>query len=83
MLGRVWAKRIVSEQVWFIPKTAGGLDGGSVVTSDKRCNFYPQLRLKIVFPALELPLNYYINMSIGPPNNIYVSEKQPWQTDKI
>ena len=38
----------------------------------KTCNFYPHLRLEIVFPALKLPQNYLFNMSIGSPSPSYI-----------
>ena len=34
--------------------------GGSSTTPGKLCNFYPHLRLQIVFPALNMPQNFYI-----------------------
>ena len=51
-LQRIWAKRGVSKQVWFVAKTAGGLACWEW--------YNPHLSLETVLPALKLPHNCYI-----------------------
>ena len=64
MLGRIWAKQGVGEQVWFVSHTVGesSTDDG-VATPGKVCNFFPLLSLETAFPALKLTQSFYLIMS--------------------
>ena len=64
MLGRIWAKQGVGEQVWFVSHTVGesGTDDG-VATPGKVCNFFLLLSLETAFPALKLTQSFYLIMS--------------------
>ena len=57
ILGRIWRKQGVGEQVCFVSSTVGGLVG--VATSGKSCNFSPLLSLETMFLALKLIQNCY------------------------
>ena len=69
----MWAKQGVSEQVWFVPKTAGGGWGsGSSAIPGKLCNFCFHLSLEAVFPADKQPQNCFIINIGSPTQHIYI-----------
>ena len=64
ILRKIWPKQGIGKQVLFIPNTVGGGPGGSR-NPRKFYNFFPNWSLEIVFPALTLTQNCYINMNIS------------------
>ena len=76
ILGRLWVKRAVREQVWFVPENSWVVWlGGCSASPGKLCNFYPHLSLITVFPALKVPQNYYIMTSGSSTQHIYPAWK--------
>ena len=60
--------RGAGKQVWFVPNTVGGREGGGlglVATPGKFRNFSPLLSLEKVVPSLKLTQNCYLNMNIS------------------
>ena len=67
-------KRGISEQVWYVPKTAGGFTVLAAVFLGRKtlqCNFYSHLSLQTVFPAIKLPQNCIILNIAFPTHHIY------------
>ena len=57
ILGKTWANRGASKQMWFVPKNSEGFWVLAAVQTLENCNFYPHLSLKTVFPSPKLPQN--------------------------
>ena len=86
-MGKTSVKQGISEQVWFISKTARRLwVGGSGATSQRLSNFYPYLKWETNVPTFKLPQNYWINMNIASLPSFFITytapEEQPSQSDK-